>query len=54
MTSRIRKRILMSSAAAQAEKEGAKWVPISAEIEQEVSELDAEEAKAFLADQARR
>ena len=28
----------------------AKWVPISAEIEQEVSELDAEEAKAFLAD----
>ena len=32
------------------QKEGAKWVPISAEIEQEVSELDAEEAKAFLAD----
>ena len=40
----------VQKAAAQAEKEGAKWVPISAEIEQEVSELDAEEAKAFLAD----
>lgn len=37
-------------ASAQAEKEGAKWVPISAEIEQEVSELDPEEAKAFLED----
>ncbi len=33
-----------------AEKENAQWVPISAEIEQEVSELDEEEAKAFLAD----
>ena len=40
----------VQKAAAQAEAEGAKWVPISAEIEQEVSELDAEEAKAFLAD----
>ena len=40
----------VQKAAAQAEKEGAQWVPISAEIEQEVSELDAEEAKAFLAD----
>ena len=34
----------------KAEKENAKWVPISAEIEQEVSELDEEEAKMFLAD----
>ncbi len=41
---------LVQKAAAAAEKENAKWVPISAEIEQEVSELDAEEAKAFLAD----
>ena len=41
---------LVQKAAAQAEKEGAKWVPISAEIEQEVSELDPEEAKVFLAD----
>lgn len=40
----------VKKAAEQAEKENAKWVPISAEIEQEVSELDAEEAKAFLAD----
>lgn len=40
----------VKTAAAQAEKEGAKWVPISAEIEQEVSELDPEEAKAFLED----
>lgn len=37
-------------AAEHAEKENAKWVPISAEIEQEVSELDPEEAKAFLSD----
>jgi GTP-binding protein YchF len=41
---------LVQQAAAQAEKENAKWVPISAEIEQEVSELDPEEAKAFLED----
>lgn len=41
---------LVQKAAEQAEKEGAKWVPISAEIEQEVSELDPEEAKVFLAD----
>lgn len=41
---------LVQKAAAAAEKENAKWVPISAEIEQEVSELDAEEAKAFLSD----
>lgn len=34
----------------EAEKEGAKWIPISAEIEEEVSELDPEEAKMFLAD----
>ena len=34
----------------QAEKENAKWVPVSAEIEQEVSELEEEEAKAFLTD----
>ena len=27
-----------------------KWIPISAEIEEEVSELDPEEAKMFLAD----
>lgn len=40
----------VQKAAAYAEKENAKWVPISAEIEQEVSELDREEAQAFLAD----
>ena len=34
----------------QAEKENAKWVPVSAEIEQEVSELEEGEAKAFLTD----
>ena len=37
---------LSAIAAAQAEKENAKWVPVSAEIEQEVSELEEEEAKA--------
>lgn len=40
----------VQAASAEAEKEGAKWVPISAEIEEEVSELDGEEAKAFLED----
>lgn len=40
----------VQAAAARAEKENAKWVPISAEIEQEVSELEEEEAKSFLAD----
>lgn len=40
----------VKAASEEAEKEGAKWVPISAEIEEEVSELDGEEAKAFLAD----
>ncbi len=40
----------VQKAAAEAEAEGAKWVPISAQIEQEVSELSAEEAAAFLAD----
>ena len=40
----------VQAAAAQAEKENAKWVPVSAEIEQEVSELEEGEAKAFLAD----
>ncbi len=40
----------VQAAAAQAEKENAKWVPVSAEIEQEVSELEEEEAKAFLSD----
>lgn len=40
----------VQAASKEAEKEGAKWVPISAEIEEEVSELDGEEAKAFLAD----
>lgn len=40
----------VQKAAAEAEKEHAQWVPISAEIEQEVSELDPEEAKDFLAD----
>lgn len=40
----------VQKAAAEAEAEGASWVPISAEIEQEVSELDPEEAKTFLAD----
>ena len=41
---------LVQKVSAQAEKEGAKWVTISAAIEQEVSELEPEEAKAFLAD----
>lgn len=36
--------------AALAEKEHALWVPISAEIEAEVAELDPEEAKAYLED----
>ena len=36
--------------AAYAEKEKALWVAVSAEIESEVSELEPEEAKAFLAD----
>ena len=40
----------VKAAVSQAEKENAKWVPVSAEIEQEVSELDTEEAKVFLAD----
>lgn len=40
----------VQAAAAEAEKEHAEWVPISAEIEQEVSELSADEAAAFLAD----
>lgn len=40
----------VKSAAEQAEKEGALWVPISAEIEEEVSELDETEARAFLSD----
>lgn len=38
------------AAVAQAEKENARWVPVSAEIEQEVSELEPEEAEAFLSD----
>lgn len=38
------------AAADKAESEGARWVPISAEIEEEVSELSEEEAKLFLAD----
>ena len=37
-------------AISEAEKENAKWVTISAGIEQEVSELDKEEAKIFLED----
>lgn len=41
---------LVQKAAKKAEEEGAQWIPISAEIEQEVSELDADEAKAFLSD----
>ena len=41
---------LVQKVSAQAEKEGAKWVTISAAIEQEVSELEPEEAKAFLAE----
>ena len=40
----------VKKASEEAEKEGAKWIPISAEIEEEVSELDPEEAKMFLAD----
>lgn len=40
----------VKAAVSQAEKENAKWVPVSAEIEQEVSELDTEDAKVFLAD----
>lgn len=40
----------VKKASDEAEKEGAKWIPISAEIEEEVSELDPEEAKMFLAD----
>ena len=39
----------MQAAAAQAEKK-MPMVPVSAEIEQEVSELEEEEAKAFLED----
>ena len=37
-------------ASEEAEKEDAKWIPISAEIEEEISELVPEEAKMFLAD----
>lgn len=40
----------VKKASEEAEKEGAKWIPISAEIEEEVSELDPEEAKMFLVD----
>lgn len=40
----------VKKASEEAEKESAKWIPISAEIEEEVSELDPEEAKMFLAD----
>ena len=40
----------VKKASEEAEKEGAKRIPISAEIEEEVSELDPEEAKMFLAD----
>ncbi len=40
----------VKKASEEAEKEGAKWIPISAEIEEEVSELVPEEAKMFLAD----
>ena len=40
----------VKKASEEAEKEGAKWIPISAGIEEEVSELDPEEAKMFLAD----
>lgn len=40
----------VKKASEEAEKEGAKWIPISAELEEEVSELDPEEAKMFLAD----
>lgn len=40
----------VKKASEEAEKECAKWIPISAEIEEEVSELDPEEAKMFLAD----
>jgi GTP-binding protein YchF len=40
----------VKKASEEAEKEDAKWIPISAEIEEEVSELDPEEAKMFLAD----
>lgn len=40
----------VKKASEEAEKEGAKWIPISAEIEEEVSELDPKEAKMFLAD----
>ncbi len=40
----------VKKASEEAEKEGAKWIPISAEIEEEISELDPEEAKMFLAD----
>lgn len=40
----------VKKASEEAEKEGAKWIPISAEIEEEISELVPEEAKMFLAD----
>ncbi len=40
----------VKKASEEAEKEGAKWIPISAGIEEEVSELDPEGAKMFLAD----
>lgn len=40
----------VKKASEEAEKEDAKWIPISAEIEEEISELVPEEAKMFLAD----
>lgn len=40
----------VQKAAGQAGREKASWVPISAEIESEVSELDPKEAAAFLSD----
>jgi GTP-binding protein YchF len=40
----------VQAAVGKAEEEKASWVPISAEIEAEVSELDPEEAAAFLSD----